>query len=92
MSCFMTTGYNFEGYRITQYCGIITAHAIMPTMVLNEAKKWDPIRQSVYKDLEQHLPEGANAIIGIQVEHNQSSPAHVYLFVTGTAVTVEQIL
>ena len=93
MNCPMTTGHNFEGYHITQYCGIITAEAHMVTSTKDNSQKWEAIRQTVYEELISRLPNGANAILGIQVAHNHFQGAGMasqfYFFATGTAVTIE---
>lgn len=94
MACMMTTAPGFDGYRITAYHGIVTAEAAMTTSLKDNSRKWESVRQFVYDELAGRLPPGANALVGIQVSHNQFQgaglSAQFYFFATGTAVTIEK--
>lgn len=95
MECLMTTGPSFEGYRITGYYGIITAESLVNPAIKNQETKWDSIRNETYEKLSKKLPQGANAIIGIEVAHNHFQGVGLsslfYFFATGTAVSIEKI-
>lgn len=59
-----TTTDHIEGYRITEYRGVVFADARMTIHDFNEPQRWTP------------FPQNADAVIGIQYERSGDS-AHL---------------
>lgn len=94
MDKMITTGFGFEGYRITEYYGIFTAESVMAPSLHKQEDKLDDIREQTYEKLKNKLPKDANAIIGVQISHNHffgTTPGTAYYFLTGTAVHIEKL-
>ena len=63
----LTTSNSIEGYRISAYLGIVSAHAI-------SMKGWTAGVDAVCSQLEQNARKnGADAVIGVSVQGNTSA-------------------
>lgn len=98
----VTTTDNIAGREITDYLGIVSSRAYMTEIMAlfegtnrpekpNEAAK-ESLRYN-YKLAEYYLKKeaaelGANAVIGVRIEHVRSNPG-LLITMTGTAVIVE---
>jgi uncharacterized protein YbjQ (UPF0145 family) len=95
----LTTTNSIEGFKITDYKGIVTGVSLFNgkiTMGFSLAKYYKSIEESIDTTKEkafQSLIENAkkldaNAIVGIKVEVELTSSNYAMVSVTGTAVTV----
>ena len=95
----LTTTNSIEGFKISDYKGIVTGVAIFEgkiTMGFSIAKYHKSVQDSIDKTKEvafQRLREnaknlGANAIVGIKVEIELTTSNYSMVSVTGTAVSV----
>ncbi|WP_040434954.1 YbjQ family protein [[Clostridium] hylemonae] len=87
----VTTGYNFEGYRISRYIDIVhgeysVGHFINIDNSLSRAKY-----AAQEKMIDQAVVKGANAIIGIDFDITSISDVIAAAIVSGTAVVIEKI-
>lgn len=90
MNHLLTTGFGFEGYKITDYFGIYSAERVFVSSFRKEGEKWDAAHQEVLDKLVAKLPEQANAVIGIHFEHTVFC-GNDRIIATGTAVSVEKL-
>lgn len=96
MDCMVTSGFNFEGYKITKYGGLVTSRQIYSG--ISFAKRNDKSDESWDKAIADGISElkskaakcGSNAIIGAHLECVNSSTI-VVMILSGTSVTIEPI-
>jgi len=95
----LTTTNSIEGFKISDYKGIVTGVAIFEgkiTMGFSIAKYHKSVQESIDKTKEiafQRLRENAkllnaNAVVGIKVEIELTTSNYSMVSVTGTAVSV----
>ncbi|WP_456441748.1 YbjQ family protein [Psychroserpens sp.] len=95
----LTTTNNIEGFKISDYKGIVTGVSIHDgklSMGFSLSKYYKSIQDSIDKTKEkafQLLTEnakklGANAVVGIKVEIELMASNYAMVSVTGTAVSV----
>lgn len=95
----LTTTNNIEGFKISDYKGIVTGVSIHDgklSMGFSLSKYYKSIQESIDSTKEkafQLLTEnakklGANAVVGIKVEIELMSSNYAMVSVTGTAVSV----
>ncbi|WP_460220393.1 YbjQ family protein [Psychroserpens sp. MEBiC05023] len=95
----LTTTNSIEGFKITDYKGIVTGVAINEkklTLGFSMSKYYKALQESIDATKEtafQTLTEnakkqGANAVVGIKVEIELMASNYAMVSVTGTAVTV----
>jgi uncharacterized protein YbjQ (UPF0145 family) len=97
----LTTTNSIEGFKISDYKGIVTGVAINEeklAMGFSITKYYKAIQQSIditkevafQKLTENAVKLGANAIVGIKVEIEVLASNYAIVSVTGTAVEVSQ--
>lgn len=97
----LTTTNSIEGFKISDYKGIVTGVAINEeklAMGFSLTKYYKAIQQSIditkevafQKLTENAVKLGANAIVGIKVEIEVLASNYAIVSVTGTAVEVSQ--
>jgi len=95
----LTTTNTIEGFKISEYKGIVTGVAINAKTLasgFSTKKYYDNIKKSVnevkeeaFQNLKENaLKYNANAVVGIKVEIELTTTNYVMVSVTGTAVTV----
>lgn len=93
-SMLITSGYNFEGWRITKYLGVFSGCHYYHG---NGNDTADTARAKAISSVTAQAQEvGANAIIGLDVDYRiYFNPNHAYsstaVFANGTAVRIERI-
>lgn len=85
----VTTGFNFEGYCITAYKGIVTADICHRSKIMFDEQWADARKEALQKLADQAKHLDADSIIGIRYEHILDS-VNVHILVTGTAVTTKK--
>lgn len=102
----MTTGFEFDGFRITDYRGILSAEMVMsPGFFLSDTPGVDPSGAKSRKFMEmlkearitaeaklvdQAVSAQANAMIGVRFHYNMFSGNIMGVIVSGTAVVREK--
>jgi len=95
----LTTTNSIEGFKITDYKGIVTGVAINEqklTIGFSMSKYYKAMQESInatketaFKTLTENAKsQGANAVVGIKVEIELTASNYAMVSVTGTAVTV----
>ncbi|WP_299332852.1 heavy metal-binding domain-containing protein [uncultured Psychroserpens sp.] len=95
----LTTTNSIEGFKITDYKGIVTGVAINEKKLAmgfsvskyykNFKKSVDQTKEVAFQTLKENAKElGANAIVGIKVEIELMTSNYAMVSVTGTAVSV----
>ncbi|MEH6536848.1 MAG: heavy metal-binding domain-containing protein [Psychroserpens sp.] len=95
----LTTTNSIEGFKITDYKGIVTGVAINEkklAMSFSMSKYYktvqegiDATKETAFKTLTENAKKvGANAIVGIKVEIELMASNYAMVSVTGTAVSV----
>ena len=102
----MTSGYNFEGYRIIKYHKVISASIVLGMGLANEvdvsfsdatggtinAAELDKAKEISHEKLAEVADKiGANAIIGIYFDYLTLGNNRTAVSTNGTAVTIEPI-
>ena len=92
----LTTGFSFDGYKITRYFSpICVRHVDTDLFLYKTSGRWDEIWDEKHGNLMDQLLAkanaiGANAVVGIGFEYVRSVGV-ITLIATGTAVTVEPL-
>ena len=88
----VTTGHNFEGYRITKYIDIVHGEYIASNLVSTIEHSLPKAKYAAQeKMIDQAVRKGANGVIGIDFEFTAISISLAAVMVSGTAVVIEKI-
>ncbi len=103
-----TSGYNFEGYRITEYLGFCSGECALGTGIFSEigaeitdffGKKSDMYAQKMMAAksaafeamLDQAMEQGANAILGVDIDFVTFAKDIMGVIANGTSVKIQKL-
>lgn len=88
----LTTGFNFEGYRITKYNGIVNGAVVLGAEADLFSETLNQAMESASKKLIQaSVQKGGNAAIGVDFDYITFYNNIIGVIANGTSVTVERI-
>ena len=87
----ITTGFDFQGFRITKYLGLVRGITVRSRSVIG-SELCEQSRQEAYDLMVRHANEiGANAVIGVRYDATELMSGVTEVLAYGTAVTIERI-